>query len=110
FVSSASLLSLAAFPRAGAPVLLQAPRDQSVLVGSSATFSVEAAGEGPLTYQWFFNGVELLFEMNPTLSLANVQLARDGVYQVVINNDFGTVTAEAALHVLAQVVITSQPI
>ena len=39
-----------------APTVTQ-PANQTVMVGQTATFSVTASGTGPLTYQWYKNGV-----------------------------------------------------
>src|SRR5579871_2796425 len=39
-------------PPPGAPVIIQQPVSQSIVVGSAATFSVMASGTGPFTYQW----------------------------------------------------------
>ncbi len=109
FDSSPSILSLAAFPRVGAPIILQPPADQSALSGGDATFTVEAGGQAPLFYQWWFNEVNLPGETNSTLLLTTVQLAQSGSYRVVVSNALGAVTAEAAFKVLEPVAITVQP-
>ena len=36
----------------GAPIITQQPQDQTVVLGTTATFSVGATGNGPLHYQW----------------------------------------------------------
>src|ERR1700730_17656314 len=41
-----------------APTVTQ-PANQTVMVGQTATFSVTASGTGPLSYQWFKNGVAI---------------------------------------------------
>jgi hypothetical protein len=41
------------------PVITSQPTNQFVFCGSNATFSVVAAGVGPFTYQWLFNGTNL---------------------------------------------------
>jgi sugar lactone lactonase YvrE len=41
------------------PVITVQPTNQSVLGGTTATFSVTVSGTGPFTYQWQFNGNNL---------------------------------------------------
>jgi sugar lactone lactonase YvrE len=41
------------------PSLTTQPASQTVLPGANVSFSVNASGTGPLTYQWQFNGVNL---------------------------------------------------
>ncbi len=74
------------------PVILTDPADQTVLVGSTATFSVEAEGDEPLTYQWQKNGTNLgdgqriSGSGTSVLSISGVTAADDGVYSVVVGN------------------------
>ena len=42
-----------------APSITAQPASQTVLAGSTATFSVTAAGTAPLSYQWQFSGTNL---------------------------------------------------
>jgi sugar lactone lactonase YvrE len=41
------------------PSIVVQPANQTVLAGSSALLSVQAAGTGPFTYQWQFNGTNI---------------------------------------------------
>lgn len=41
----------------GPAVFTQQPADQTVVIGTSATFSVDVDGSEPLVVQWFRNGV-----------------------------------------------------
>ena len=41
------------------PLIISQPGNQTVKVGQTATFSVTATGTGPLTYQWYVNGVPI---------------------------------------------------
>ncbi|MCX8518237.1 MAG: DUF1566 domain-containing protein [Rhodoferax sp.] len=43
----------------GAPAIGTQPANQFVVVGQTASFSVTATGNGPLTYQWKKNGVNI---------------------------------------------------
>jgi sugar lactone lactonase YvrE len=41
------------------PTITSQPVSQSIVYGQTAAFSVTAAGAGPFTYQWLFNGTNL---------------------------------------------------
>lgn len=109
FRGAPSFHSFAAFPSVGAPVVERPPGDQEVRAGLSATFTVVAAGESPLTYQWQFHSTNLLGATSATLVIAAVDAADAGRYRVVISNARGTVTASASLTVLEPVHIRTQP-
>jgi hypothetical protein len=78
------------------PTILQEPADESVSLGSTATFQVVAAGSAPLSYSWRFNGVTLEGATYPFLTLSNVALADLGLYSVLVSNAFGTALSQAA--------------
>ncbi len=92
------------------------PASQTGLAGGSATFSVNASGSAPLTYQWRFNGINLTDgggisgATSPTLVRANLQPAAAGVYSVVIVNAVGSaVSSNATFSVLSPPSIVVQP-
>jgi hypothetical protein len=60
--------------------------------GKDATFSVQAWGTGPLSYQWFQNGVALQNATNQTLTLTSIQFTNAGLYSVVVSSVLGSVT------------------
>ncbi len=60
--------------------------------GKDATFSVEAWGSEPLSYQWFQNGLRVLNATNQTLTLTSIQFTNAGLYSIVVSNTFGSVT------------------
>ncbi len=94
------------------PIIVTAPTNLTVNVGESATFSVVADGSRPLTYFWYFDGINLLQSgTNAALTLNNTTPAHIGAYTVVVSNRFGTeTTAAAMLDVkVAPVTITNQP-
>ena len=86
-----------------APGITSQPESLTVPQGSTATFSVGAAGQQPLSYQWYFNDTNRLSALtNPTatsasLELTNLQLNQSGIYSVVVTNAFGSVTSQPAL-------------
>jgi uncharacterized cupredoxin-like copper-binding protein len=81
------------------PVIVRGPESQTVVVGSSVSFTVEATGAGTLEYQWQHNGTNIAGATSSQLSLSNVQLVDAGTYTVVVSNAGGSASAEAALSV-----------
>ena len=73
------------------------PQSQTVAAGSSATFTVAAAGAAPLNYQWQFNGTNLSGATSTSLTLTGVQPANAGSYTVVVTNSAGSTTSAAAV-------------
>src|SRR6266850_2960975 len=61
------------------PVITAAPADLNVSVGASATFTVSATGQAPLSYQWRLNGTNIPGATNATLILSSVTGTNQGV-------------------------------
>jgi hypothetical protein len=78
------------------PVILAQPQNVTVVEGQSASFSVLATGDVPLTYQWSFNGTNLVDATNATLNLTAVVPAQAGAYFVLITNLSGTTNSVSA--------------
>jgi hypothetical protein len=77
--------------------ILAQPASQTVVQGTNVTFSVTAAGTAPLTYQWWFNGTNLIAgATNTLLTLTNVQASNVGSYFAVVTNMSGSVTSVVA--------------
>ena len=85
------------------PAISQQPADLTVSLGESATFSVAATGEEPLTYQWQRNGIDIPGATSSSYTLAGAGSADDGArFRVVVSNAAGSVTsADATLTVSA---------
>jgi len=80
-----------------APSILTQPQSQTIFTGGTATFSVLAGGTEPLSYQWFFNGTNLLADAtNQSFVLTNVSPALVGDYSVFVSNQFGAVLSATA--------------
>jgi subtilase family serine protease len=79
------------------PVIAQRPQSQVVGIGSNATFSVTASGNGPLYYQWFFDGANLTGATNSTLALNTVFPINAGSYFVSVANPYGRTLSSAAI-------------
>ena len=93
------------------PSFIQEPASLSVHPGSNAVFSVVADGTAPLSYQWWFNGTNLLLgATDPTLTVTNVQAAQGGAYAVVVSNFVDVkVSPPATLTVLLPPAIVQPP-
>lgn len=93
------------------PAIVSQPQPQSVIQGTPANFNVGVSGDGPCTYQWRFNGVNILGAVSATLSIPNSQLANEGNYSVVVTCPFGTViSVQAPLNVNFPPVIVVPPV
>jgi len=96
-----------------APSISTQPANQTVLVGSEATFSVSATGSSALSYQWSKNSVAINGATNATYTLAAVAMADAGSYICTVTNSVGSTTSSAATLTVNTVVapsITTQPI
>ena len=86
-----------------APVIVSQPTNQVAYVGFTAAFSVVAGGTPPLSYQWNFNGTNIVGATNPTLTLTNVQYSQAGNYTVLVTNLYGSIlSSNATLLVMNQ--------
>jgi len=80
-----------------APSILTQPQNQTVTVGGSATFTVVADGTFPFSYQWRFNGTNILGATSNSLTLANIQLTDAGDYSVLVTNPVSFVASSNAI-------------
>ncbi|CAG0957191.1 Serine-aspartate repeat-containing protein D [Methanosarcinales archaeon] len=80
------------------PVITTQPVNQTVTIGSSATFSVVASGQAPLYYQWQKNGVNINGEHNQTYTTPPTTSTDNGSrYRVIVTNEFGSVPSNEAV-------------
>ena len=93
------------------PVLVvSAPVSLTNCPGTSASFSVNAAGTG-LSYQWYKGGSALPGQIGSSLSLSGVGVADAGFYSVVVSGACGiAVTNSASLVVNSPVLVVSAPV
>jgi hypothetical protein len=81
---------------ATAPTVTQ-PANQTVLVGQTATFTVTASGTGPLTYQWYKNGVAIGGATSSTYTTPPATTGDSGaVFTVTVSNSTGSATSGPA--------------
>jgi len=83
-------------PLPTAPLIAIAPTPRAAAPGGSATFTVNAAGHAPLTFQWRKNGVAIAGANSPSLAIANAQAGDAAFYSVTVGSPHGTTTSPAA--------------
>lgn len=83
-------------PGAG-PTIIAHPKSQLVAIGSTVTFQVQAVSTTVLSYQWYFNGTNLLAgATDSVLTLTNVQLSQSGSYTALVTNAVASATTMPA--------------
>jgi len=84
------------------PIIARQPLSRTNAVDTVASFTVEAVGNLPLSFQWrrqgtnLLDGINLSGVMTTNLLLANVQLADTAGYSVVVTNAYGSATSSVA--------------
>lgn len=86
-----------------------APASQAAGPGQSFSITVLANGQPPLNYQWLQNDSPVTGATNSILTVAAAQSTNSGNYQVVIANNFSSVTSVVATVMVTNILITSQP-
>ena len=89
------------------PAILTQPQSQPVAQGSDATFTVFAFGDS-LTYQWRFNGTNISGATSSAYTVSNVQATDSGNYDVILTNNYGSVTSLIALLTVYPFTISGQ--
>ncbi|MGE3239471.1 MAG: NPCBM/NEW2 domain-containing protein [Pirellulales bacterium] len=84
------------------PQIVSHPASTLVSVGYDASFTVSVSGTPPLSYQWQRRSGNVFVDIPgatvSTLTLNDVTLADDNAqFRVVVKNDFGTATSNAAV-------------
>ena len=82
------------------PAFTMSPQGVTNVVGSTVSFSTTAVGTAPLAYQWYFNTAPLAGDTSPTLTLTATTAGEAGFYEVVVTNNFGSVTSAPVALVL----------
>ncbi len=101
---SSSLVKVTVTAADVAPVITGQPKDKTLGVGNSTTFTVSATGVPAPTYQWRKNGTDIAGATSATYTIASLKLSDAGAYSVVVTNDAGSVTSRnARLAVLEKV-------
>jgi outer membrane protein assembly factor BamB len=94
---SSSSTPAAPSPNVTAPSITTPPSSKTAAPGQTATFSVTAAGAGPLTYQWQRNGSAISGAASTSYTTSPVTVADNGAaFRVVVSNSAGSVTSNPA--------------
>ncbi|MDB6119156.1 MAG: hypothetical protein JWO08_2937, partial [Verrucomicrobiaceae bacterium] len=94
-----------------APKIIQQPAAKTLALGSATDFSIQASGDGMLSYQWKKNNVAMSGQTAPTLHLSNMVATDAALYSVTVTNEVGTATSVAArLTLLAPPKIVVKPV
>ncbi len=84
-ISRVATLTIDGYPL---PQIVQAPPELLLaFVGDHIVLTVEATGQGNLTYQWFIDGEEQAGETGTSLDLGTVDLDSEAIYSVVVSDD-----------------------
>jgi hypothetical protein len=79
------------------PAIAIQPASQSSTAGQTATFTVSATGTGPLSYQWYENGVPIRGATGSTYTTPPLTTGDNGaVFTVTVTNSAGSVTSTVA--------------
>ncbi len=93
------------------PAITKQPASQILPLEGSASFSVTATGDTPLSYQWRFDGTNMAGATLSSLVVTNLIRASGGSYTVVVTNKWGSLTSSVALLTVgAPPSITNQPV
>ena len=92
---------------AAIPLIISQPTNQTIVAGGSLELNVVAVSQSSLSYQWQWNGTNLVDGTNSTLSLSNASAINAGSYCVLVSNEVGTVTSMTAV---VTVILKSQTI
>lgn len=78
------------------PLITSQPGSQTVTTGGTASFAVTASGFPAPAYQWRKDGTNIIGATAATFVLTNAQFSDAGNYSVVVTNNTGFATSNAA--------------
>lgn len=78
------------------PAITAQPAAATATIGGAASFSVTATGSAPLSYQWYLGTTAISGANSSTYSIPSAGGANLGNYSVVVTNEGGSATSNAA--------------
>jgi hypothetical protein len=84
------------------PSITGQPTSQGSVVGSNVVLDVTATGATPLFYQWKFDGANIVGASDTNLDMTNLIRANAGSYDVVVTNQWGSLTSSVAILTVGQ--------
>ena len=83
------------------PTIATQPFDQSISLGQNTSFTIEATGTGPFSYQWLKDGMALTNQTNASLVVTNAQSNAVGYYSCTVTdaNSNSVTSSNAALNI-----------
>jgi len=88
--------SNAALIRIDVPIIFRQPTNQTVIVGRNVSMILLAFSNSGISFQWDFNGTNIVGATNSSLVLTNVQLNQSGTYFAQVSTAYTTVTSSNA--------------
>ncbi len=79
------------------PTIVTEPESRGIALGSNGSLNVAVTGTPPFDYQWYFDGAPLLGQTNTTLVINAIGYTNVGSYDVVVTNQYGSVTSAMAV-------------
>lgn len=79
-----------------APSISGQPRNQTVPIGTSATFTVTASGVPMPAYQWFFNGAPISGATGTSYTISSPRTTNAGKYSATVSNTVSSVASSNA--------------
>jgi alpha-tubulin suppressor-like RCC1 family protein/sugar lactone lactonase YvrE len=89
WLAPAALLATV-LPAAAAPSITKFPVSQTATLGQAITFTVEATGTAPLSYQWYRGAAAIPAATAATYTIPAVTAADAGVYAIAVTDATGT--------------------
>jgi hypothetical protein len=77
-------------------IITQQPQSQAAPRGAKVTLTVQATGNGPLTFQWRVNGINIPGANSPAFIIASFQTADAGDYTVAVGDSTGAINSAVA--------------
>jgi hypothetical protein len=92
------------------PAITQHPNNQTIPPYGTASFTVQATGDAPLSYQWqkdgsnLSDGGRISGATTATLQILNADAADQGSYRCIVSNPYGSAISNSASLTLAPAV------